>query len=100
MCFSETKCEDVNLRAGLADLHPWLSDWFVMDVQTSYRHRRRLCGHLGHVSRSYSLSDDVSVMACFDLEAAIVGPEVDRDPDAGYAALVDLFGVSTSSDES
>jgi len=53
----------------------------------------------GHVSRSYSLSDDVAIVACVDLEAAVVGPEVDRNSDTGYAALVYLSRISVSTGE-
>ena len=41
----------------------------------------------------YSLSDHIDVVVCLDLEAAVIGPEVNRYADACDAALVDL--VST-----
>lgn len=36
------------------------------------------------------LSDDIVIMAGLDLEAAVVGPEVDGTGDAGDSAFVDL----------
>ena len=41
-------------------------------------------------AREYSLSDHVRIVARVDLEAAVVGPEVDRRADTGDTALVDL----------
>ena len=41
------------------------------------------------------LSDHVGFVVCLDLEAAVVGPEVNGNADASDAALVDLPRVSS-----
>lgn len=40
------------------------------------------------------LSDDIRIMARFDFEAAVVGPQVNRYADASDTALIDLRCVS------
>lgn len=53
--------------------------------------RRRLCeGHADTGGSANLLSDDGVVVRRLDLETAVVGPEVDRDANAGHAAFVDL----------
>lgn len=37
------------------------------------------------------LSDDIRIVACLDLEGAIVGPYVDGDTNAGDTSFVDLL---------
>lgn len=41
------------------------------------------------------LSYHICVVACFDFEAAVVGPEIDGDTDTGDAALVYLYFISS-----
>lgn len=36
------------------------------------------------------LSDQIGFVVCLDFEAAVVGPEIDRNADAGDATLIDL----------
>jgi hypothetical protein len=55
---------------------------------------------MGRVRRGnarYLLSDHVGFVVCLDLEAAVVGPEVNGNADASDAALVDLPRVSPRS---
>ena len=44
----------------------------------------------GNHAYSYLLSDHVWVMAGFDFEGAVVGPQINRICDTGHTALIDL----------
>ena len=43
----------------------------------------------------YLLSNDIGIVACFDFEGAVAGPEIDRVCDASNTTLVDLSSIST-----
>jgi hypothetical protein len=43
----------------------------------------------------YLLSNDIGIVACFDFEGAVAGPEIDRVCDASNTTLVDLSRIST-----
>ncbi len=56
-----------------------------------------MCDHIavdarvkGRKASVYLLSDHVRIMACLDLEGAVVCPQVDRVCDAGDSTLEDL----------
>jgi hypothetical protein len=61
------------------------------EVPKSREGRHGLCeGHADMRGSANLLSNDGVVMCRLDLEAAVIGPKVDRDANAGHAAFVDL----------
>lgn len=46
---------------------------------------------VGHLSGSYSLSNNLWIVAGLSLEGAVVGPQIHGICDAGHASLVDQF---------
>lgn len=70
-------------------------------VRTSSRGIRRVravvmgMGRLRRGNARNLLSDHLGFVVCLDLEAAVVGPEVNGNADASDAALVDLPRVSS-----
>jgi hypothetical protein len=61
------------------------------EVPKSREDGHGLCeGHADMRGSANLLSDDGVVVRRLDLEATVVGPEVNRDTNAGHAAFVDL----------
>jgi hypothetical protein len=70
----------------------------VRTCSRSIRRVRAVVMGMGRLRRGNArnlLSDHLGFVVCLDLEAAVVGPEVNGNADASDAALVDLPRVSS-----